>query len=192
MKSLIDIVIPIHFRQIGHALWTISSIREMTASPHRLILSVSGGIKSDLDPLREVAEEVDTILHERKVIGNGRSINEALEFASSPYLAVIEPTVEIQDKMWIGKFQNVMVKSPSTGLIAVTNERQLKTNRAPVRVVNRLSHPNGPIAFLTKRSIENHLPAEPDDDWIGAISRNCLRRGAARWIHPGVKYDFHV
>lgn len=200
---MLTIVIPAHYRELSDVLdqdWphedvfvgALPFILSNTDIDTEVILSVQGGIPEDLEQMKDFLNKEAakwSICHDREIRGSSRAISDALPSCSGNYIAVLMPNIIVRDPRWFGKMQEVFLKVPHPGLVALPDECENKASLPPFQIPKRYHHPSAGLVLTTKTSLSINKPSPSVADWTVGFSERCARNGSSRWLHRGVLFS---
>lgn len=196
---MLDILMPVSVDEIPHAFTlfedvtlghlasgAIHELAQHTDVPFRLVVCVDGGTREDIEGLRAYLESMDfewSLMQNDGVLGYEATVAELIAAIRNDWVAVVPPTVWVEDPQWFGKMQVVFTKDPHCFLVAGDVPNTVSATAPPFKLDHR-RHPKSNFFLSRAISMRQIAQFSGSEDF----SRKAHTAGGTRWVAGGVRY----
>lgn len=164
--------------------------------PCRVYVVVDGGTREDVALLqRYMPTLADWTLDQNEgVFGIPKTLTAMLSFARNQFVAVVPPSIWLDDPKWFGKMQVVFTKDPHCMMVAGDVPNTSSSTMPPIKLDHK-THPVSPFFLTSLNAARNVLGVSPlsEVDYWREYSQRALALGGTRWVASSVRYgDAHA
>lgn len=164
----------------------IPSLEDTTDVPFRLVVCVDGGTTEDVGLLQAYLPNAKcewVLMQNDGVQGYAYTLNELVKTIRNEFVAVVPPSIWLQDPVWFGKFQVVFTKDPHCFMVSGDVANTISATVPPFKLDHK-KHSGSPLFLSRRAAMMNVGSFENAVDF----SRQAHQLGGTRWVASGVRY----
>lgn len=197
---MLDLLIPIHFRNLDLAINCISALMEKTDVPFKVIAMVDGGNRSDVAMLEGLLKTIEkpnswALVQLKPGSGFNRAFLESMELSKNDWVALVAPEIVVDDREWFGKMQMAFIKDPTAYMIDSAYEifEKMETRSSTIPPVRRSKNKlakNCRFFLSRKHTLRDARKVinMASGDLVADMERAAMNFGGSVWCHGGIKF----
>lgn len=183
---MLDVVMGCGSHELGHAIATLTSLEEKTDVPWRPIVCADGATRNDLGRIDSYLRAIPNSVLLRNVGScyGSETLRRALVRATAKYVAVISPSVVVDDPRWFGKMQMPFEKDGLCGMV-IHDTTLAQPQAGPYPVKRTESFSSRTISLLSRRHMESWDFGEPVTEPM--LASRFFKQGSSVWFVPNIR-----
>lgn len=190
---MLDVLMPCFVHEIPYAIMALEALKQDTDVDWRPIVCVDGGTRNDCARIESYLRDHQgaRLLRNKGTCYEGHTLGRCFQEIGNnnpsytpKYVAIMSPTVVVDDKQWFGKMQQPMTKDGLCAMVMhVPSEANPQSPPFPLKM--SLQPKDGLIALMSWRHCKGM-------EFSGSVSEHVLTgrffgQGSTIWMVPSVR-----